>query len=137
MKKESQNQAAARPLFLTPVAAGFPSPADEYVERDVDLNAELVRNPPATFFVRATGQSMRDAPIRDGDILVVDRSLTPTAGRVVLAVIDGELTVKRLQRQSGGGWELRPDNPDYPPLRPAPEAAVEIWGVVTYAIHKL
>lgn len=124
------------PLFLSPVAAGFPSPADDYIDQSLDLNEHLVAHPAATFFVRACGDSMRGAGIHDKDILVVDRALDPKNGDVVIAALDGELTVKRISNKGGRVW-LLPENPDYEPLEVGPEASFEIWGVVTYAIHKL
>jgi len=124
------------PLFLSPVAAGFPSPADDYMDRALDLNEHLVAHPAATFFVRASGDSMRGAGIHDGDTLVVDRALDPKDGDVVIAALDGELTVKRIRRRAGR-VELLPENPDYPPIEVGPEASFELWGVVTYVIHKL
>ncbi|MDA0859295.1 MAG: translesion error-prone DNA polymerase V autoproteolytic subunit, partial [Verrucomicrobia bacterium] len=85
------------PLFSARVQAGFPSPADDHLERSIDLNEELIRNPAATFFVRVKGESMQDAGIASGDILVVDRSLAPTDRKIVVAMIDGEFTVKRFR----------------------------------------
>ncbi|WP_338033315.1 translesion error-prone DNA polymerase V autoproteolytic subunit [Desulfovibrio mangrovi] len=125
-----------RPLFLNPVAAGFPSPADDYIERSLDLNEHLIRNPPATFFVRAQGDSMLGAGIHDGDILVVDRSLTPAHNRVVIASVHGELTVKRLWKRDGM-VVLRPENPAYAPLDVSSLEQCEVWGVVTAVIHAL
>ena len=124
------------PLYLSPIRAGFPSPAEDYVERPLDLHAHLVRDKAATFFVRATGDSMRDAGIHDGDLLVVDRSLDAENGRIVIAALDGELTVKRLLRK-GGRVVLAPANPDYPEIDITQREHVHIWGVVTYAVHKL
>lgn len=124
------------PLFLNPVAAGFPSPADDYIERRLDLNEHLVRNPPATFFVRAQGDSMLGAGIHDGDILVVDRSIPPVHNKVVIAAVHGELTVKRLWMRDGM-TVLRPENPAYPPLDMTGVEQFEVWGVVTSVIHSL
>ena len=84
-----------RPLFLAPVSAGFPSPADDYIENQLDLNKHLIRHPAATFFVRVKGDSMIEAGIHSGDILIIDRSLEPTDKKVVIAIIDGELTGKK------------------------------------------
>lgn len=125
----------ALPLYLAQVAAGFPSPAEDYIDKKLDLNEHLIRNPAATFFVRAAGDSMRDAGISAGDILVVDRSLEPRDGAIVIAALDGELTVKRL-RKKGEGLFLVPDNPDYPAIAVGPDADLTVWGVVTYVIHK-
>ena len=126
-----------RPLFLSGVSAGFPSPADDYLDRNLDLNEHLVKNPAATFFVRVAGDSMIDAGINDNDILVVDRSLEPYSGSIVIAVVNGELTVKRLMKNKDS-CRLISENPAYPDdLKIDEETPLEIWGVVTYAIHSL
>ena len=122
-----------RPLFAAPVPAGFPSPADDYIERSLDLNEHLIKHPAATFFVRASGDSMIGS-IHSGDLLVVDRAKEPTDGSVVVAVIDGELTVKRL-RKRGEKLALESDNPAFAPLSIHDEADVIVWGVVTNVIH--
>jgi len=125
----------ALPLFLAPVAAGFPSPADDYIDRKLDLNEHLIEHPAATFFVRVSGESMTGAGIHSGDILIVDRAIEPIHGKVVIAVLDGELTVKRIHRK-GGVLRLMPDSPGFKPIDIAPETDFEVWGVVTYVIHK-
>ena len=124
------------PLFLESVSAGFPSPADDYLEGKLDLNEHLVKNPTATFFVRVTGDSMEGAGMYSGDILVVDRSLDPKDGNVIIAVIDGELTVKRLSNKKGE-ISLAPENPNYKPLKITEEMNFTVWGVVTNVIHSL
>jgi len=124
------------PLFNTLVSAGFPSPADDYIESQLDLNTYLIRHPAATFFVRVTGDSMIDAGIHSGDILVVDRSLEPADKKIVIAVVNGELTVKRLQKQRGR-WLLAPENTAYKPIFVENGADLEIWGVVTTVIHSV
>lgn len=116
------------------VPAGWPSPAQDYFDGDIDLNSHLIRNRPATFIVRVAGDSMTGAGIYDGDELVVDRSLDPGDGDIVIAIVDTELTVKRL-RLTGHGPELHPENPRYPILRPTGELLV--WGVVTTCLHHL
>ncbi|WP_461210331.1 LexA family protein [Desulfocurvus sp. DL9XJH121] len=126
----------AAPLYLAAVAAGFPSPADDYVDRPLDLNEHLVAHPAATFFVRACGDSMLGAGIHHGDELVVDRALTARDGDVVIAALNGELTVKRIRRRDGAVW-LLPENPAYRPLRVDEGADFELWGVVTYVLHKV
>ena len=125
-----------RPLFLSGVSAGFPSPADDYLDRNLDLNEHLVKNPAATFFVRVAGDSMTGAGINDNDILVVDRSLEPCSGSIVIAVVNGELTVKRLLK-SKNSCRLTAENAAYPDLEINEETPLEIWGVATYAIHSL
>lgn len=128
--------ACERPLFMVPVAAGFPSPAEDYMEGTLDLNRHLIKHPAATFFVRVTGDSMIDAGIHPGDILIVDRSLEPADKKVVIAVIRGELTVKRIRMQKGK-ISLVPENENYRPLQIDSEMDFEIWGVVTSVIHPL
>lgn len=123
------------PLLLHRIPAGFPSPADEYAESALDLNTYLVRNKTATFFFRVIGDSMTGANIHDGDLLVVDRSIEPRHGHIVLAVINNEYTVKRLHRVNGV-IELHADNPAYPPLRFQENDEVQIWGVVTGAVSR-
>jgi len=125
-----------RPLFMVPVAAGFPSPAEDYMEGKLDLNKHLIKHPAATFFVRVTGDSMIEAGIHPGDILIVDRSLEPADKKVVIAVIEGDLTVKRI-RMLDGKVVLVPENENYKPLQIEAEMNFEIWGVVTNVIHPL
>ncbi|MDX2433876.1 MAG: translesion error-prone DNA polymerase V autoproteolytic subunit [Desulfobacterales bacterium] len=125
-----------RPLFLSGVSAGFPSPADEYLDQKLDLNEHLVKNPAATYFVRVAGDSMMGAGINDNDILVVDRSLEPSSSNIVIAIVNGELTVKRLIK-TRNSCRLIAENPDYPPLEINEDTPLEIWGVATYAIHTL
>ncbi len=124
------------PLFSSRVAAGFPSPADDHLEDHLDLNEHLVRHPAATFLVRVQGDSMTGAGIQHGDLLVVDRSLEPKSGTIVIAVVNGELTVKRLKVDSGGVW-LVPENPNYPRLEIREGMDLTIWGVVVHVVHSL
>ncbi|RMH61397.1 MAG: LexA family transcriptional regulator [Bacteroidetes bacterium] len=124
------------PLYAFRIDAGFPSPADDHLDQSLDLNEYLIRHPAATFFVRVQGRSMTGAGIRDGDLLIVDRSLEPRPGDVVVAALDGELTVKRLQRQGGRIW-LQASHPSFPPIEIEEEMDVRVWGVVTHAIHVL
>ncbi len=124
----------ATPLFGARVEAGFPSPADDYIDRSLDLHEALVTHPSATFFVRARGHSMTGAGIHDGDLLVVDRSRTAAPGHVVIAAVDGELTIKRL-RQGKHGLQLVPENDAYPPIDINEDTDARIWGVVTWTIH--
>ena len=124
------------PLYLSPVEAGFPSPAEDYIDRKLDLHDYLVHNRSATFFLRAQGASMLGAGIHDGDLLIVDRSVEAAHDRVVITALDGELTVKRLIRRKGRVL-LAPENPDYPEFDITEREYVHIWGVVTYVVHKL
>ena len=121
-------------LYASRVAAGFPSPADDHLEGPIDLNAHLVAHPAATFVVRVAGDSMTGAGIRDGDLLVVDRSREAVSGSIVVAVVDGELTVKRL-RVGKQGVRLEPENPAYQPIFVRESADLVIWGVVAHAIR--
>lgn len=117
------------PLGLTPISAGFPSPAEDYADRRLDINEYLVRNPVSTFFFSVQGDSMQGAEIFDGDILVVDRSISPGHGHIVVAFLNGERLVKRLHR-SGGRVALVAENPTYPTIELHEGAELEIWGVV-------
>ena len=121
-------------MFGYKISAGFPSPADDYVEDKLDLNQLLIHNKAATFFLRVKGDSMINAGIHDGDIIVVDRSITPTDGAVVVAVVDGELTVKRLKFDCNIP-ELHAENPMYAPICFKKGQEMMIWGVVTSAVH--
>ena len=124
------------PLYLAPVEAGFPSPAEDYLDRRLDLHQHLVRNEAATFFLRAHGESMLGAGIHDGDLLIVDRSVEAVHRKVVIAALDGELTVKRLLHREGRVL-LAPENPQFEPIDITESEFVHIWGVVTYVVHKL
>lgn len=124
----------ALPMYMDAVAAGTPTPAEDYIEGKIDLNRHLIKNPTATFLVRATGNSMIDAGIHSGDVLVVDRSLSPTEGRIVIAVLNGELTVKRIHYNQQNVY-LLPENPTYPAITISEEMELQVWGVVTNVIH--
>ena len=125
-----------RALLRKAVPAGFPSPADDYVERRLSLDEHLIRNKESTFFMRVSGHSMRGLGIFDGDLLIVDRSLPAAHGCVVVAVIDGEFTVKQLLH-TGLGKVLRAAHPDYPEVVIKPEQDFTIWGVVQWNVHKV
>ena len=122
------------PFMQASVRAGFPSPADDYMEKAADLNDLLVKHPASTFYLRARGDSMEGAGICDGATLIVDRSLTPTDGDVVIAIVDGNLTVKRLKQDRSGAW-LEAANPRYQPIALSGEDM--IWGVVTSSINPM
>jgi DNA polymerase V len=126
---------AFRPLFRSRVAAGFPSPASDYIDKGLDLNTYLVRNKAATFFFRVQGNSMIGARIHDGDMLVVDRSIQAKHGHIVLAVVDSEYTVKRLYKRAGV-IELRAENPTYSPIRFLDGQEMQVWGVVVGTVCK-
>ena len=124
----------ARPLLLSRVPAGFPSPADDYLEGTLDLNQHLIKHKAATFFVRVQGDSMTGAGIQDGDLLIVDRAVEPKDKSVAIAVVNGEFTVKRIRKTKGRVW-LASENADYPPLEVTEGSELEVWGVVTHVIH--
>ncbi len=132
----SRPSALELPLFTSKVSAGFPSPADDHLEASIDLNQLCIHNPPATFFVRVEGHSMTGAGINDGDMLVVDRSLPAKHNSIVVAVVDGEVTVKCLDL-SHGVVCLRAKNPDYPDLPIKEGMDLHIWGVVAHVVRSL
>ena len=123
------------PLVSASVEAGFPSPADDHLERGIDLNEELIRNPAATFLVRVKGESMRDAGIHTGDTLIVDKSVTPIDRQIVVAMIDGEFTVKRFRKVNGRVF-LEAANDSFAPIEVGENQELTIWGSVTYIIHQ-
>lgn len=123
------------PLLACGVPAGFPSPADDYLEKHLDLNEHLIRHPAATFFMRVAGDSMTGAGIFSGDTLIVDRAVEPHSGSIVIAVVHNEFTVKRLRVQDGR-LQLVSENPLYPALTIHDRSELTIWGTVTYVIHK-
>ncbi|MCP4597172.1 translesion error-prone DNA polymerase V autoproteolytic subunit [Neptuniibacter sp.] len=121
------------PFFLSTVSAGFPSPAQDYVEKTLDLNELLIQRPAATYFVRAEGDSMQEAGIHSGDILIVDRSIDACHGDIVIAALQGELTVKQLELKPV--CRLLPCNPRYRPIVIPEGSDLELFGVVTNVIH--
>ena len=125
----------ARPLFLSRVPAGLPAPAEDHVDGSLDLNEHLIEHREATYFIRVQGQSMTGAGIADGDLLVVDRALAPGDGDIVIAAVDGELTLKRLYKRNGA-IRLLPENPCYHPIEFKDGQELTIWGVVTSVIHR-
>ncbi len=123
------------PLFSSRVQGGFPSPAEDYIEKQLDLNELLIEHPVATFYVRVEGDSMIGAGIHSGDLLVVDRSLNAQSGKIVVAVYNGEFTVKRFMKK-GAGLFLQPENEGYPTIPVKEGDDFQVWGVVTYVIHR-
>jgi DNA polymerase V len=121
--------------FAQAISAGFPSPASDYLEMSLDLNRELVSNPSATFYGRVRGDSMIDAGIHDGDILIIDRSLEPASNRKAVCFVDGQFTIKTLKVAKGEVW-LKAENEKYPPIRVTPENDFLVWGIVTHVIHR-
>ncbi len=124
------------PLFASHVPCGFPSPADDYIETSLDLNELVIAHPEATFYVRVSGDSMINAAIFDGDIVVIDRARKAEQNSIVLALLNEEFTVKRLCKQ-GAITLLIPENPAYEPIRITDDMDFQVWGVVTYCIHRL
>ena len=122
------------PLYGLRIAAGFPSPADDDIEGTIDLNEYLIRHPAATFFLRVQGDSMIGAGIRDGDLLVVDRAREAKSGSIVVAAVNGELTLRRLKVEGERVW-LLPENPDFAPLEIRDGTALVVWGVVAHTVH--
>lgn len=118
------------------IKAGFPSPAQDYIDISFDLNKELVKNPSSTFYGRVRGNSMVDAGINDGDILVIDKSISPTDGKKAVCYIDGEFTIKTLNVTKNGIF-LMPANPEYKPIKVTDENDFIVWGIVTFVIHRL
>ncbi len=123
------------PFYQSLVSAGFPSPAEDYEDFELSLDKYVIKNPSATFYVRVKGDSMQDARIYDGDILVVDKAETPRSGDVVVALINGDFTVKRWVNKNGIHW-LIPENPLYQAIKIDEFSDFKVWGVVTYTLHK-
>ena len=123
------------PMYKSKIKAGFPSPASDYIESTLDLNKFLIKHPSATFFVRVEGDSMIDAGIHSGDILIVDRAVQAEKHKIVIAAVNGELTVKRIW-YDGNRLFLQSGNINFTPIENTPDMDFHIWGVVTYVIHK-
>jgi len=124
------------PLFISRIPAGFPSPADDYIDKNLDLNESLIKHPAATFFVRVEGDSMVDAGIYSGDILIVDRALETINNKIIVAILDGEFTVKQIRKIKNELY-LLPENSNFDPIKITEEMNFEVWGVVTYVIHSV
>ena len=122
------------PLLNDSVSAGFPSPADDYIEENIDLNEHLISNPFSTFFLRVKGNSMINAGIKDKDLIIVDKSLTAKPGNIIIAMIDGEFTIKRLSIKNNQLY-LKAENHNYPDFSFRNHFDIQIWGVVIYSIH--
>jgi len=131
--KESED---FQPIIDGYVAAGFPSPAGDYIDNELNLKTLLVRNESSTFYVQVVGNSMIEANIFDGDILVVDKSLSPSDKSVLVCFIDGEFTVKKVSK-IGKEFFLIPANPEFKPIKIEKGSDFRLWGVVTFVIHKL
>ena len=131
---DSTNKRFRIPLLNDSVSAGFPSPADDYTEENIDLNEHLISNPFSTFFLRVKGDSMINAGIKDKDLIIVDKSLIAKPGNIIIAMIDGEFTIKRLSIKNDELY-LKAENHNYPDFRFKNHIDVQIWGVVIYSIH--
>jgi DNA polymerase V len=135
LKPQKPKKTQTISLYSNPVQAGFPSPADDYIEDDLDIYKHLIDKPEATFFARAKGDSMKDVGIFDKDILVVDRSKNPRNNEIVVACVDNEFTVKRYNKK-GGRIRLMPENSDFDPIEFKEGSEAYLWGVVTFVIHR-
>ncbi len=124
------------PLVAWHISCGFPSPAEDYRESELDINELVIAHPDATFYVRVSGDSMEGAGICEGDVLVVDRALDARENAIIVALVNGEFTVKRLLT-IGDTLFLIPENPRYDPLPITEEMEFRVWGIATYCIHRL
>lgn len=122
--------------YASKISAGFPSPAEDYMDMTLDLNKELIKNPNATFYARVKGNSMQNIGIHDGDVLVIDRALEPVNDTIAVCFIDGEFTVKRVHVEKERCY-LLPENPEYPAIPVHEDNHFMIWGIVTYVIKKM
>lgn len=122
-----------RPLLPFDISAGFPSPALDFIDLSIDLNKHLIAHPSATYYGRVQGESMKNAGINDGDLLVIDKSIEPEHGKIAVCFIDGEFTLKRIKLTKDELW-LMPENEAYKPIKVEPENELVIWGIVTYII---
>lgn len=118
------------------IAAGFPSPANDYIDLSLDLNKALVRNPSSTFYAKVKGHSMKDEGINDGDMLIIDKSLEPSNGDTAVCFIDGEFTVKKIRVDNNRVW-LIPANPEFKPIEVSSDNDFLVWGIVVYVIKKV
>ena len=133
--KEASSQLII-PLVTETISAGFPSPAEDYIELGIDLNKYLIKNPISTFFLRVSGSSMNNAGIYNNDLLIIDRSINPNPGHIVVALLDGEFTLKRLIKKEDN-YYLKADKENYPAINLYEYIDIQIWGVAIYSIHEL
>ena len=136
VKKHKDNSLETVPYILSRISAGFPSPADDYIENNLSISELLIKNQLSTFLMKASGESMIEAGINDGDVLVVDRSLEARSRDIVIAIFEGNLTVKRLIIKADNSAILKAENPLYKNILISEYTELEIWGVVTSAIHQ-
>ena len=121
------------PFVQSGISAGFPSPAMDFMEQSIDLNQQLIKHPSSTFYGRVSGQSMKNAGINDGDLLIIDKSLEAKDNRIAVCFIDGEFTIKRIKRDLNCVW-LLPENEKYKPIQVTADNELIIWGIVTHVI---
>ena len=136
VKNHKDDDLETVPYVLSRISAGFPSPADDYIENNLSISELLIKNQLSTFLMKASGESMIEAGINDGDILVVDRSLEARSRDIVIAIFEGNLTVKRLIIKADGSAILKAESPLYKNILISEYSELEIWGVVTSAIHQ-
>ena len=139
LSSDSSNKSVSTlliPLARETISAGFPSPAEDYMESGIDLNRHLIKNPISTFFLRVSGSSMNNAGIYNNDLLIIDRSINPIPGHIVVAVLDGEFTLKRLIKD-GNNYYLKAAKENYPAINLYEYIDIQIWGVAIYSIHEL
>ena len=136
VKKHKNNSLETVPYILSRISAGFPSPADDYIENNLSISELLIKNQLSTFLMKASGDSMIEAGINDGDVLVVDRSLQARSRDIVIAIFEGNITVKRLIIKADGSAILKSENPLHKNILISEYTELEIWGVVTSAIHQ-
>jgi DNA polymerase V len=136
LHKASTKEELKLPFVENGISAGFPSPAEDFLDSVIDLNKELIKNPDATFFGRVKGYSMKNAGLNDGDLLIIDKSLEPKNGKIAVCFIDGEFTVKRIKIEKNVCW-LIPENDDYKPIKVTQDNDFLIWGIVTTVIKIL
>ena len=134
--KKEPSSTRLTPLASESISAGFPSPAEDYIELGIDLNKELIKNPISTFFLRVSGNSMNNAGIYNNDLLIIDRSINPKPGNIVVALLDGEFTLKRLIKEENN-YYLKADKENYPAISLYEYIDIQIWGVAIYSIHNL
>lgn len=132
----STEDALDLPLAEAGIRAGFPSPAEDFSDISIDLNRELIKNPSATFYARVKGNSMMDAGIHDGDLIIIDKSMEPADGKIAVCFIDGEFTIKRIKVERDCCW-LMPANEEFSPIRVTEENDFLVWGIVIHVIRSL
>jgi DNA polymerase V len=134
--RPDEESSSGLPFITHGISAGFASPAQDFLQERIDLNKELAKNWLTTFYIRVSGNSMINAGIADGDLLVADRSLEPADGKIAICLIDGEFTVKRLKLDADGLY-LMPENPAYKPVKVTEDSTFTVWGIVTYVVRSL